>query len=105
LGAKHPCFNHFVGLQATAGRWYIMLPQVLMELFGSLFTPVVGVNAEAVRMEHSLGAYSSARACKEASAPPASAPPASAPPASISASAPASAFPRIRSRSRPRARQ
>ena len=100
LGAKHPCFNHFVGLQATAGRWYIMLPQVLMELFGSLFTPVVGVNAEAVRMEHSLGAYSSARACKEASAPPASAPP-----ASISASAPASAFPRIRSRSRPRARQ
>ncbi len=46
-----PCFNNYVGWQASAGRWYIFLPQGLQELLGKTFTPVLGIKKEQVHLE------------------------------------------------------
>jgi NAD(P)-dependent dehydrogenase (short-subunit alcohol dehydrogenase family) len=55
LVANNPCFNHFVGWQASMMRWYLVFPQVIQELLSNTFTPVKGVLAEEVKKEHLCG--------------------------------------------------
>eukprot|EP00605_Chrysophyceae_sp_TOSAG23-4_P002345 GSChrysophyteH1.ASY1.ANO1.2593.1 assembled CDS len=58
LSSKRPCFNHYVGYQASLVRWFITFPQGLQELLTNIFAPTVGVKPEQVRMTQSLGSYS-----------------------------------------------
>jgi len=46
--ARNPPFTNFVGLQAAAGRWLIMLPKQLQEFMSAIFMPLRGVSADEI---------------------------------------------------------
>lgn len=73
--SRYPNFTNYVGWQANALRWFLMLPHLLQEALIRIGTPVKGINHDEVRKVQAASASAAAAAAAAAGVKQSKAPP------------------------------